>query len=201
MASTYSFNHIFFSFSFIFISWRLITLQYCSGFCHTTFSSSHIFSWVQTSPDASLPKCTYGFLSLCLSSSWTHPSELVSNISIKSTVYPLGPSSDVVYYSRSMPLPPPPLPWIILVLKLTWNIFFFFLIEPNCRLLNGVTTGQPLFCEHCQFSPSEDVEYLWSVGLLWRCIFLSGINWWKPLNTCWGMEVGGFNRTVFFRIL
>ena len=22
-------------FSFIFISWRLITLQYCSGFCHT----------------------------------------------------------------------------------------------------------------------------------------------------------------------
>ena len=26
---------IFFFFSFIFISWRLITLQYCSGFCHT----------------------------------------------------------------------------------------------------------------------------------------------------------------------
>ena len=26
--------HIFF-FPFIFISWRLITLQYCSGFCHT----------------------------------------------------------------------------------------------------------------------------------------------------------------------
>ena len=26
--------HLFF-FSFIFISWRLITLQYCSGFCHT----------------------------------------------------------------------------------------------------------------------------------------------------------------------
>ena len=25
----------FFFFSFIFISWRLITLQYCSGFCHT----------------------------------------------------------------------------------------------------------------------------------------------------------------------
>ena len=23
-------------FSFIFISWSLITLQYCSGFCHTT---------------------------------------------------------------------------------------------------------------------------------------------------------------------
>ena len=26
---------VFFLFSFIFISWRLITLQYCSGFCHT----------------------------------------------------------------------------------------------------------------------------------------------------------------------
>ena len=26
---------LFFFFSFIFISWRLITLQYCSGFCHT----------------------------------------------------------------------------------------------------------------------------------------------------------------------
>ena len=25
----------YFIFSFIFISWRLITLQYCSGFCHT----------------------------------------------------------------------------------------------------------------------------------------------------------------------
>ena len=22
-------------FSFIFVSWRLITIQYCSGFCHT----------------------------------------------------------------------------------------------------------------------------------------------------------------------
>ena len=26
---------VLFSFSFIFISWRLITLQYCSGFCHS----------------------------------------------------------------------------------------------------------------------------------------------------------------------
>ena len=26
---------IFLFFPFIFISWRLITLQYCSGFCHT----------------------------------------------------------------------------------------------------------------------------------------------------------------------
>ena len=31
---------------FFFISWRLITLQYCSGFCHTlkcTFKSIHLF--------------------------------------------------------------------------------------------------------------------------------------------------------------
>ena len=30
-----SFTFFFFFFSFIFISWRLITLQNCSGFCHT----------------------------------------------------------------------------------------------------------------------------------------------------------------------
>ena len=29
------FLFVLFFFSFIFISWRLITLQYCSGFCHT----------------------------------------------------------------------------------------------------------------------------------------------------------------------
>ena len=34
--------HLFvFFFSFIFISWRLITLQYCSGFCHTLTGISH----------------------------------------------------------------------------------------------------------------------------------------------------------------
>ena len=32
---------LFFFFSFIFISWRLITLQHCSGFCHTLTSISH----------------------------------------------------------------------------------------------------------------------------------------------------------------
>ena len=33
-----------FSFPFIFISWRLITLQYCSGFCHTLTWISHGFT-------------------------------------------------------------------------------------------------------------------------------------------------------------
>ena len=37
-------NFIFFS--FIFISWRLITLQYCSGFCHTLTWISHGFTCV-----------------------------------------------------------------------------------------------------------------------------------------------------------
>ena len=32
---------VFFFFPFIFISWRLITLQYCSGFCHTLTWISH----------------------------------------------------------------------------------------------------------------------------------------------------------------
>ena len=39
------FNFIFFRlsffFSFIFFTWRLITLQYCSGFCHTLTWISH----------------------------------------------------------------------------------------------------------------------------------------------------------------
>ena len=30
-----------FKFLFFFISWRLITLQYCSGFCHTLTRISH----------------------------------------------------------------------------------------------------------------------------------------------------------------
>ena len=38
-------NFLFF-FSFIFISWRLITLQYCSGFCHTLTWISHGFTCV-----------------------------------------------------------------------------------------------------------------------------------------------------------
>ena len=36
-----------FFFSFIFVSWRLITLQYCSGFCHTlTKCSFFTFQWI-----------------------------------------------------------------------------------------------------------------------------------------------------------
>ena len=44
----------FFFFSFIFTSWRLITLQYCSGFCHTLTWISHGSTCVPH-PDSPLP--------------------------------------------------------------------------------------------------------------------------------------------------
>ena len=51
---------LFFSFSFFFffflISWRLITLQYCSGFCHTLTWISHGFKCVpHPAPPPHLP--------------------------------------------------------------------------------------------------------------------------------------------------
>ena len=42
---TYFFFYLFI-FSFIFTSWRLITLQYCSGFCHTLTWISHGFTCI-----------------------------------------------------------------------------------------------------------------------------------------------------------
>ena len=45
-----------FFFSFIFISWRLITLQYCSGFCHTLTWISHGFTCIpHPDPPSYLP--------------------------------------------------------------------------------------------------------------------------------------------------
>ena len=40
------FIFIFLFFPFIFISWRRITFQYCSGFCHTLTWSSHGFTCI-----------------------------------------------------------------------------------------------------------------------------------------------------------
>ena len=46
-ATKSQFSFLFFSsFYFFFISWRLITLQYCSGFCHTLKWISHGFTCV-----------------------------------------------------------------------------------------------------------------------------------------------------------
>ena len=52
-----TFLFLFFNFfSFIFISWRLITLQYCSGFCHTLTWISHGFTCVpHPDPPCHLP--------------------------------------------------------------------------------------------------------------------------------------------------
>ena len=47
---------ILFFFSFIFMIWRLITLQYCSGFCHTLTWISHGFTCVpHPEPPSHLP--------------------------------------------------------------------------------------------------------------------------------------------------
>ena len=54
-ATTHSLVFFFF-FSFFFISWKLITLQYCSGFCHTLTWISHGFTCVPyPDPLSSLP--------------------------------------------------------------------------------------------------------------------------------------------------
>ena len=47
---------VFFFFPFIFISWRLITLQYCSGFCHTFTWINHGFTCIPyPDPPSHLP--------------------------------------------------------------------------------------------------------------------------------------------------
>ena len=54
-----------FFFPFIFISWRLITLQYCSGFCHTSTWISHGFTCI------TIPIPSPAFLSI--PSLWVFP--------------------------------------------------------------------------------------------------------------------------------
>ena len=59
--------HISFFFSpFIFISWRLITLQYCRGFCHTLTWISHGFAYIPHPDPSGSSQCThfYGVLVL-----------------------------------------------------------------------------------------------------------------------------------------
>ena len=49
-------GRFFFFFPFIFISWRVITLQYCSGFCHTLTWISHGFTCIpHPDPPSHLP--------------------------------------------------------------------------------------------------------------------------------------------------
>ena len=52
-----------FFFSFIFINWTLITLQYCSGFCHTLTWISHGFTCVpHPDPPSYLPPNPFLFV-------------------------------------------------------------------------------------------------------------------------------------------
>ena len=48
-------NENFFFFKFIYFNWRLITLQYCSGFCHTLTWISHGCTCVPHPEPSSLP--------------------------------------------------------------------------------------------------------------------------------------------------
>ena len=54
MVWTFYFIFFFFFFKFIYFSWRLITLQYCGGFCHTLIWISHGCTCV-SHPSSHLP--------------------------------------------------------------------------------------------------------------------------------------------------
>ena len=86
----------FFFFPFIFISWRLITLQYCSGFCHTLTWISHGFTCIPhpdppshlplypiplghpSAPAGTLVSCIQPGLMICFTLDYIHVSMLFS---------------------------------------------------------------------------------------------------------------------------
>ena len=70
---------LFLFFSFIFISWRRITLQYCSGFCHTLTWISHGFTCIPHPDPPSLP-----FSSIAGKTLWHAGLFLSSNLSCHS---------------------------------------------------------------------------------------------------------------------
>ena len=61
------FNYLF---SLIFISWRLITLQFCSGFCHTLTRISHGFTCV---PHPNPPSPHWSVFKISFTISFLHP--------------------------------------------------------------------------------------------------------------------------------
>ena len=72
--------HTFFLILFFFISWRLITLQYCSGFCHTLTWISHGFTCVpHPHPTSHLPLHPY-FKSSQLLPTGRYPKKEINSI-------------------------------------------------------------------------------------------------------------------------
>ena len=67
---THAYIAIIFFFSFIFISWRLITLQHCSGFCHTLTWISHGFTCIpHPNPPSHLPLLLSKMVCVCKTTS------------------------------------------------------------------------------------------------------------------------------------
>ena len=98
-------QHFFFFFSFIFISWRLITLQYCSGFCHTLTWISHGFTCVRSRSPS--PTC------LPIRSLWVFPVHqpwaLVSCIQLGLVIcFTLDSILVSMLFSQNIPLSPSP---------------------------------------------------------------------------------------------
>ena len=92
-------------FPYIFISWRLITLQYCNGFCHTLTWISHGFTRVpHPDPPSCLPLCPIPLglssapdLSTCL----MHPTWAVDLFHLDSILVPM-------LFSQNIPPSPSP---------------------------------------------------------------------------------------------
>ena len=138
-----------FFFSFIFISWRLITLQYCSGFCHTLTWISHGFTCVphHNSP-SDLP---------------LHPIRLGL------------PSAPALHESRLFLLIVERVGTLVLLLILE-EMFQFFTTEPNvccsyvmCPLLLWGRFPLCPISRECFFKAWMVVEFCWRLflHLLW----------------------------------
>ena len=108
----------FFFFSFIFISWRLITLQYCSGFCHTLTWISHGFTSIPH-PD---PPSHFPQVSCICRCSVIRFGKYLSHYFLKIFSAPAFWASNYTYTTLL-----PNVPWLTESLGLRKNFFFFFL--------------------------------------------------------------------------
>ena len=105
VAVVFYLNKIFFKFKFIYVNWRLITLQYCIGFAihqHESAMGVHVFP-ILNPPPTSLPVPSSG------SSQCTIPEHLVSCIKPGLVI---GHIYDIIHTSMpfSQTIPPSPSP-------------------------------------------------------------------------------------------